>query len=142
MDARAYWDAVVKQDETRMRAFFYEDAVINWHNTNERFTLDAFIRANCEYPGRWGGQVERIEAVGNLLVTVARVYSLDGTSSYHATSFICLKDDRIASIDEYWGDDSPPPQWRREKKLGTPIRRADGLPWQEAEKSQATTSRK
>jgi len=36
-------------------------------------------------------------------------------------SFIKLKDDKIISMDEYWGDDGAPPQWRLEKGLGTKI---------------------
>lgn len=29
----------------------------------------------------------------------------------------------ICGIDEYWGDDGLPPQWRRELGLGSPILR-------------------
>ncbi|EEV19128.1 hypothetical protein TREVI0001_0232 [Treponema vincentii ATCC 35580] len=51
---------------------------------------------------------------------------LHGTSgiradSFHVVSFIKIKDDKIISMDEYWGDDGAPPQWRLEKQLGTKI---------------------
>lgn len=36
-----------------------------WHCTNECFNVEEFIRANCEYPGEWEGEVERIEKIGN-----------------------------------------------------------------------------
>jgi len=36
-------------------------------------------------------------------------------------SFIKVKDDKIIAMDEYWGDDGSPPQWRLEKKLRTKI---------------------
>ncbi len=101
-----------------MRQFFRPDAVIRWHNTNELFTLSEFLRANCEYPGRWNGKVERIEGTGDLIVTAVRVHSPDG-ASFHAVSFIRIQGEKIASIDEYWGDDGPAPDWRL--GLGRPI---------------------
>ena len=53
-----------------MAAFFAPGAQVLWPNTNERFTAEEFIRANCEYPGAWEGEVERVEAMGPLLITV------------------------------------------------------------------------
>ena len=112
MDIRDYWRAALAQQPEAMREFFHEDAVINWHNTNERFQVEEFIRANCEYPGSWEGEIERIEASGDLIITVVHVYSSDRTVSCHATSFLKIEDDKIAQIDEYWGDDGSAPQWR------------------------------
>ena len=91
------------------------------YNTNEHFTVDEFIRANCEYPGKWGGEIERIEQVGNLIITVVHVYSLDQKVSCHAVSFIEVESDKIASMDEYWGDDGSAPLWRLNKHIGAPI---------------------
>ena len=51
---------------------------MNWHCTNEHFTVDEFIQANCEYPGQWDGKIERIENVGDTVITVVRVYSKEG----------------------------------------------------------------
>jgi len=121
MDIKAYWDAVAKQDAERLREFFKGTACINWHCTNEHFTVEEFIRANCEYPGSWEVEVERIEQAGDLMITAARVFSSDGLS-FHAVSFIKLEDGKIASIDEYWGDDGPAPQWRLDKHIGTSIK--------------------
>ena len=59
----------------------------------------------------------------NIQDTAVNVYSTDKTYSFHVVSFIKLKDDKIISMDEYWGDDGAPPQWRLEKKLGTRIRK-------------------
>ena len=105
-----------------MRDFFRSDAVVNWHNTNERFNSEEFIRANCEYPGEWDGEIERVEIKDDLIVTVTRVCSVDKRMSFHVTSFIKLQQDKIILIDEYWGDDGPAPQWRQDKKLGCPIK--------------------
>ena len=98
MDIKAFWRAILAQDEPEIRAYFAPDAYVNWHCTNEHFTVDEFITANCEYPGEWDGVVERIE-----------------------TSFLRTENDRIVSLDEYWADDGSAPQWRIDKHIGTPI---------------------
>lgn len=122
MDIHAYWQATISQQPEVMRTFFHQDAFVNWHNTNEHFTAEEFIRANCEYPGLWNGEIERVERAADLIVTVVHVYSQDGQTSCHATSFIKVRDGKIASIDEYWGDDGIAPRWRLVKHIGTPIR--------------------
>lgn len=122
MDIKNFWEAVIRQDAERIRPYFKENAWVNWHCTNERFSVDEFIKANCEYPGRWDGMVERIERSGELITTVTKVFSKEGPLAFHAVSFIKIEDDKIASIDEYWGDDGPAPQWRLDKKIGVPIR--------------------
>ena len=75
---------------------------MNWHNTNEQFTVEEFIRANCEYPGRWDGEVERVEVQGGLVITATRVWAAGGGPSYHVVSFIRTEGERIVSVDEYW----------------------------------------
>lgn len=116
-----YWDAVLRQDRDAIREFFHPDAWVNWHNTDEHFTLEEFIRANCEYPGQWDGTVERVVSTGTCTISVTHVFSRDGKLSFHVVSFISMAEGKIRSIDEYWGDDGPPPQWRQEKQIGTPI---------------------
>ena len=53
MDIHKFWEVVLHQDADAIREYFYPDAYVNWHNTNEHFTVEEFIRANCEYPGEW-----------------------------------------------------------------------------------------
>lgn len=127
MDIQAYWQNTLAQNGAAMRGFFHEDAYVNWHNTNEHFTAAEFIRANCEYPGAWDGCIERVETIGNLIITVVRVFSLVEKLSFHVTSFIRVENGLIAAIDEYWGDDGPAPEWRLEKQIGRPICPEDGL---------------
>lgn len=115
-NVHAYWDAVLRQDADAMRAYFRPDAYVNWHNTNEHFTVEEFIRANCEYPGDWAGQVQRVVQQGTECITVTHVYS--GALSFHVVSFIRLEDGLIASINEYWGDDGEAPAWRQEMHIG------------------------
>ena len=121
MDIEGYWSAVFRQDADAIRRFFHSTAFVNWHNTNEHFTVEEFIRANCEYPGEWDGVVERIETLDGLTVTVTHVYPKDRSCSFHVTSFLRTENDRIVSLDEYWADDGSAPQWRIDKHIGTPI---------------------
>ena len=121
MDMKRFWKAVLQQNAADIRIFFKKTAYINWHCTNEHFTVDEFIRANCEYPGQWDGIVERIEQIGDLTITATRVFAKENNLSFHVVSFIRTEDDKIISIDEYWGDDGMAPQWRLDKQIGTSI---------------------
>lgn len=117
-----YWKAVAAQDSQALPAYFHPQARIRWHNTNEDFSVDEFIAANCQYPGSWRGQVERVSIAGNVVISVVCVSSAAEPVSLHAVSFFHMEHGKIRSIDEYWGDDGPAPQWRLDKHIGTPIR--------------------
>lgn len=121
MDIHAFWIATLKQDANAMRTFFHDNAYINWHCTNEHFTVNEFIQANCEYPGKRDGAIERIEYIDNLIITVVNVFSANKELSFHVVSFIKVDNGKILSIDEYWGDDGPAPQWRLDKKISSAI---------------------
>ena len=56
-----------------------------------------------------------------LIVTATRVYPKDRSASFHVTSFIKLKDDKITAMDEYWADDGEAPKWRQDMKIGRKI---------------------
>lgn len=122
MGIQKFWKSVLDQDESAIRPYFHPDASVNWHCTNEHFNLDEYIVANCEYPGRWDGVVERVETVDNLIITVTRIYPKDRSMSFHVTSFIQTVDGKITAMDEYYADDGTAPQWRLDKRIGTPIR--------------------
>lgn len=122
MNIFEFWKAVLVQNENEIRKFFHNDAHINWHCTNERFNVDEFIIANCEYPGDWDGRVERVETLDDLIITVTNVYPKDRSISFHVTSFIKIKKEKIISMDEYWADDGDAPKWRLEKHIGKAIR--------------------
>ena len=113
---------VAAQNRANLKAHFSADAVINWHNTNESFSVEKYIIANCEYPGEWYGNVERVETIDDLVISVARIWARDNSNSFHVVSFFKIKDGKISSLDEYWGDDGTAPQWRLEKKIGKPIK--------------------
>lgn len=121
MDVYAFFNAVLAQDKKALRGFFYDDAHVNWHCTNEHFSVDEYIIANCEYPGEWDGKIERVEETGGLYIVAAEVYPKDRSASFHVVSFIKTENGKIISMDEYWADDGMAPQWRLDKHIGTPI---------------------
>ncbi|MEB3029626.1 nuclear transport factor 2 family protein [Parvimonas micra] len=117
-----FYNAVLSQNALEIKKFFNEDAYIDWHNTNERFTVDEFIKVNCTYPGKWSGEVERVEQIGNLLIAVAKVINVFDKSSFYVNSFILLENGKISKLDEYWGDNGKIPQWRIIKNIGVKIK--------------------
>lgn len=121
MNIYSFWKDVLQQNADAMRAYFHKDAYINWHCTNEHFTVEEYLIANCEYPGSWDGEVERVEKTNDMLVTVTHVYSQNRDSSFHVTSFIKVVDNQIVAMDEYWADDGIAPKWRLDKRIGRPI---------------------
>ena len=118
MNIHEFWKAVLVQDENEIRKYFHEDAYVNWHCTNEHFNLDEYIIANCEYPGEWTGEVERLEKAEDLNIMAVHVHTKDDSLSFHVVSFIRMDGDKIGAVDEYWGDDGPVPEWRKEKEIG------------------------
>ena len=122
MDLYQFWKDVLRQDANAIRGYFKKDAYINWHCTNEHFNVDEFIVANCEYTGNWDGEVERIEKINDIYVTVTHVYAQNQELSFHVTSFIKVEEDKIVSVDEYWADDGIAPKWRRDKHIGKAIK--------------------
>lgn len=122
MDIQRFWSDVLAQRAEKIRAYFHPDAYVNWHCSNEHFTVEEFIRANCEYPGDWDGAIEKIVTAGDAIITATKVYPKDGSAFFHVTSFIELKEDKIASMDEYWADDGEAPQWRQDMRIGRKIR--------------------
>ena len=122
MDINALWKAIIEQQADILRTFFHTDAYINWHCTNEHFTVEEYIRANCEYPGQWSGEIERVVYIDDLIILVGKIVSKDSDWSLHVVSFIRTKDNKIISMDEYYADDGQPPQWRLDKNIGTEIR--------------------
>jgi hypothetical protein len=125
MNVHNLWKSILTQDEQTLRTYFHEDACVNWHCTNEHFSVDEYLIANCEYPGDWDGVVERVEVLDDLLITVTKVYSKDRSAHFHVVSFIRIVDGKIISMDEYWADDGVAPQWRLDKQIGTTIKCQD-----------------
>ena len=116
-----FWRDLLRQDREALPAYFTPEAQILWHCTNERFTVEEFVRANCDYPGDWDGELQRRHWAGDTLITVTRVFSRDRAISFHVASFFQFSDGRIARMEEYWADDGPPPAWRQAMQIGEKI---------------------
>lgn len=121
-DIDGFFSAVIEQKEDRLREFFKASAWVRWICTNEHFTVEEYIRANCEYPGKWCGVIEKCIWIKNECVVAAKVWSQDETISVHVVSFIRIEDNKIASMDEYWADDDTAPEWRKQMKIGHAIK--------------------
>ena len=74
MDVHHFIKAVLAQDEDTIRSYFHKDAYVNWHCSNEHFTVDEFIIANCEYPGDWDGTIERVEHTPRQVFFIAALF--------------------------------------------------------------------
>lgn len=122
MDIQAFWNAVLRQDAAAIRTYFHPDAWVDWICTGERFTLEEYIRANCEYPGDWNGTVEQTVYGENCITTVTHVFQNNAALSFHVASVMRLRDGKIASMAEVWGDDTPAPQWRQDMGIGQKIK--------------------
>ena len=60
--------------------------------------MEEFIRANCDYPGKWDGKVEKIVTADDCTVTAARVFEKGGKLSFHVVSFFRVAEGKIASM--------------------------------------------
>ena len=72
MNIQQFWSDVLAQRADEIREYFQADAYVNWHCSNEHFTVEEFIRANCDYPGDWDGEVEKIVTTGDMIITAHR----------------------------------------------------------------------
>lgn len=116
-----FWKVVLAQDEEKIAIYFKENASIYWYNTNEKFTVNEFIQANCRYPGEWEGSIERFVEKENLVITVVKVKQKNADCTFHVTSFFEFKGSKIERVDEYWGVDGSAPKWRLDLEIGSKI---------------------
>ena len=89
----------------------------------EQFTVEEYVRVNCDYPNDWTGEIERFMESGDTFILAGRVFPPDHSVSFHVVSFLRISDGKIIEMDEYWGDDGEVPAWRREMHVGRPIRK-------------------
>lgn len=112
MDFAQYWQDCVNQDKEALAAWFWPDARIIWPCTEEVFTVEEFLLANCEYPGTWTDELLHVTPTPMGAVTEVRISSSYGQYACHVASLFTLYKGKIASLTEYYADDGPPPTWR------------------------------
>lgn len=111
----------VMDQKKSLREYFDANAKILWYETNEQFTVEEYIKINCEYPGDWVGKIKRIEYKDDLIIFVGEVKPKDGLSCFYCTSFVTMKNNKILLLEEYWTKVVEAPIWRREKNIGCHI---------------------
>ncbi|QIK69500.1 nuclear transport factor 2 family protein [Erysipelothrix sp. HDW6C] len=121
-DINGFWKHVALQDPQQLSAYFNPDATILWEATNESFTVASYLRANCEYPGRWQGTVIEVKACPDTLMSITKIDELEMKLSFYAVSFFTIKDGLITHLREYWCDITEAPQWRQNLRIGKAIR--------------------
>ena len=122
MNIELFWNDVINKNKEKLASYFYDSARILWPCTNEEFTLEEYLKANCDYPGEWIGTIEQLEERDNEIILVGSVISKDNTISCHVVSFIYLKNDKIIKLIEYWADDGEAPNWRKDMHIGKSIK--------------------
>ena len=116
-----FWHDIHNQNWDKLADYFSETAVINWHHTNEQFTVDEYILINSEYPGTWIIETEHFLEVDGFVTSVIKAFAPDKSVIFHAVSFFSFEDTKICTLDEYWSLVIEPPQWRKEMKVGRPL---------------------
>lgn len=118
---RGFWQDVLDQDAGALPRWFAPEAQVLWPNTRERFTAPHYIRANCEYPGRWHGGVEQAAALADGRWLTVTLVAGEGVS-LHAVSLVTFDgESRILRLEEYWSDDGAAPAWRQALRLAEPL---------------------
>ena len=79
--AQALWADIGAQRWDALAAYFLPGALIFWHNTDECFTVEEFVRANREYPGNWRIEIERVHVLADAAATAVRVYGCPAPDS-------------------------------------------------------------
>lgn len=117
LKVRDFWQLFDAGEFEEAGNLLQPNAIIRWWNSREEFrgAADKFIEANRVYPGRWRITVERLESIHNLIITVVKMVGHD--ISFYTTSFFTLEEERIIRIEEYWAENSEPPEWRVEAAL-------------------------
>jgi len=122
-EPNAFLQDIVSKKADAIKGHFAKDAIICWHDSNEQFTLEEFIRANCEYPSTWNCEVERIEKYAKGFVVAAQMDHPEDGFYIKYVSFIELDDyEKVKRLDEYFVAIEEIPQWRKDMKVGQPIR--------------------
>ncbi len=121
MDIQLFIESVVKKDEVGMRKFLDKDLRVRWHNTNEEFTLEEYIKVNCLYPGNWLSEVKTVIPTNEGWVAITKIYSEDKKVEVYQISIVKIKDNKILELDEYYSENGIPPQWRMDMSIGNKI---------------------
>ena len=110
-----FWDAMSSNDFSFASKCLHADFEYYMPQTREYLQGRAnFVALNEGYPtdGKWFFSVQSIISDGNSAVSDVEI--TDGVMEARAITFHTLQDGLIFRQKEYWPDDYPAPEWRRE----------------------------
>jgi hypothetical protein len=111
----AFWNAMRTNEFELAASWLSEDFEGYWPQSNE-LTLgrENFISINTAYPakGKWTFHQNSIVAENNRVVTDVSIS--DGTLKVRAITFHTVKAGKICHQIEFWPDEYPAPEWRRQ----------------------------
>ena len=115
------WKIIQNQEWDQLSKYFSNTCVINFHHTNEQFTLEEYVQVNSGM-GSWIINVENIIVTESVIISIIKTFSSENEKVFaHAVSFFTFENGKISKIDEYWGDGGIAPQWRIDLEIGTTI---------------------
>ncbi|MBY6196288.1 nuclear transport factor 2 family protein [Vibrio hangzhouensis] len=110
-----YWKTMAKNDFCEASKCLAENAEVLWPQSNEKIVgRENFAAVNTKYPanGPWQFDVVSIVAEGDTVVTEVDI--TDGEVKAKAVTFHTVVDGLIAKQVEYWPDEYPAPEWRKQ----------------------------
>ena len=111
----AFWAAMQTNDFTKASEWLSPGFEGFWPQSNERILgRENFIAINSTYPanGAWCFDVHSVVCEENTVVTDVSV--TDGVMLARAITFHTVEKGLIRKQTEYWPDDMPAPEWRRQ----------------------------
>ncbi len=115
---RDYWVYLSEQKFHEAGALMAKNAIVKEPNTREIYVnAQDYVRLNEEYPGNWKASIEKLVSIDDLVISVVKLEDSEQQISMYATSFFIVKDELITELEQYWGDNGEPPDWRIEKSL-------------------------
>ncbi|BCL70167.1 conserved hypothetical protein [Vibrio nigripulchritudo MADA3029] len=110
-----YWKAMAENDfHDVAKRWLSEDFECSWPQSNELIVgQENFASINSEYPaeGKWTFQVNSLIEEGTQVVSDVTVS--DGKVVGRAITFHTVFNGRITKQTEFWPDNYPAPEWRK-----------------------------
>lgn len=115
---RLFWKCISEAKYDDLFPLFNSDARIYFPNTREEFVNPhLYIEFNKAYPGSWISKIEKLIQQDQLVISTTKITSSDSLQGFYVTSYFEFSNRRIQKIEEYWGENSSPPDWRKDGKF-------------------------
>ena len=117
------WHCLNEKRWDDARKLLSEEFVADWPQSKEKMDADGFIEVNRNYPGQHEIQIFNFwhdydswehRSHVTTLVYIKSVMPDGKKLELYATSFFEIEDGKILTLDEYWAETYPPPDWRKQ----------------------------